>query len=56
MVKQLSKDDLYKLSDWASWECENLVNNLDKLGLAVVDKKELETNNLFCSLCEDDGK
>jgi len=56
MVKPLDKDDLYKISNWASWECKNLVNNLEALGLVIVKKEELECNNLFCSLCEDDGR
>ena len=56
MVKPIDKDKLYELTDWASWECENLIKNLHRFGLVVVKEEELEQNNMFCSLCEDDLK
>lgn len=56
MVDRINKDELYRISGWASWECENLIRNLEDLGLTIVSIKQLETNNLFCNLCEDDGK
>ena len=55
MVKPVDKDELYKLADfWASWECANLIESLKRFGLVIVKEKELEDNNRFCNLCEDD--
>lgn len=57
MVKPVDKDELYKLTDfWASWECKNLIENLKHFGLVIVKEKELEDNNRFCNLYEDDLK
>lgn len=56
MVIPLDKDDLYKKTKWFSKDCEDLVHNLEKFGLVICEKKNIDENNLFCKLSEDDLK
>lgn len=56
MVAILNKDKLYKKTGWFSQDCEKIIHDLAQFGLVICEKKEVEKNNMFCELCEDDLK
>ena len=54
MIEILDKNMLYKATGWFSVDCERLVEALDKCGLVIVPRDQVDEHNQFCNLVEDD--
>lgn len=55
-MKAITKDELYKITGWASWDCKTLVNNLADYGLIVVNRDDFVELVSSLKQAEDDGK
>lgn len=55
-LNEVTKEELYEMVNWASWECEEFLKAVKDLGLAIVRKSDLDAHNQFCNYFVDDGR
>ena len=41
-MEKLDKNSLYRITKWFSKDCEEMINKLEKFGLAIVKESDLE--------------
>lgn len=56
MIKPFRSYDVYEYTGWLANRCANVVVDLDRYGMCIVDKNELEKVVERLKRLEDDGK